>query len=249
MISHFIILSNSYSEHTRIALDITEGPNLNVDYISNLIKDIKESCGDDTPISSHSIWAESKSWESVKKADPFFKDVKVIDSVEEFIMKIKKDRTLKGTDVAKYILSKVSCSHLKLEKLSYLCYADYLCESGKRLFKDRIYAFKYGPVVDSVYKKYKKCGSLEINEDNEIIEKQEELRLPSESRILFAEDGVKKVFSINETLKKYGDLSASKLVKITHTKDSPWDKAYRKNNYDELLDKIIIENHKNEKID
>lgn len=249
MISHFIILSNSYSEHTRIALDITEGPKLNVDYVSNLIKDIKESCGDDTPISSHSIWAESKSWDSVEKADPYFKNVKVIKNVNEFIEKIQKDRTLKGTDVAKYILSKVSCSHLKLEKLSYLCYADYLCESGKRLFRDRIYAFKYGPIVESVYDKYKKYGSLEINEDNEIIEKQEELRLPSESRILFAEDGVKKVFSINETLKKYGDLSASKLVKITHTKDSPWDKAYRKNNYDELLDKIIIENHKNEKID
>lgn len=247
MISHFIIMSNSYSEHTRIALDITEGSKLNVDDVSNLIKGIKESCGDDTPISSHSIWAESKSWESVKKADPFFKDVKVVDSVEEFIMKIKKDRKLKGTDVAKHILSKVSCSHLKLEKLCYLCYADYLCEFGKRLFEDKICAFKYGPVVDSVYKKYKKYGSLEINEDEEIIEKQEELRLPSESRILFAEDGINKLFSISKTLEKYGDLSASKLVKITHTKDSPWDKAYNEKQCNMLLDEIIIEYHKNEK--
>lgn len=248
MINHFIIMSDSYSEHVRIALDICEEEK-NTNYINNTILKIKEAFKGDAPFSIHSIYADSMDWSAVEKADPYFKNVKVIKNVNEFIEKIQKDRTLKGTDVAKYILSKVSCPHLKLEKLCYLCYADYLCESGKQLFRDRIYAFKYGPVVDSVYKKYKKCGSLEINEDNEIIEKQEELRLPSESRILFAEDGVKKVFSINETLKKYGDLSASKLVKITHTKDSPWDKAYRKNNYDELLDKIIIENHKNEKID
>lgn len=64
----------------------------------------------------------------------------------------KKDRKLKGIDVAKYILSKTPCTQLKLQKLVYLCFADYLCDTGKELFTDKIYAFKYGPVVDLTHK-------------------------------------------------------------------------------------------------
>lgn len=62
-----------------------------------------------------------------------------------------------------YILARHTCTHLELEKLGYMCYADYLCRTGKKLFKDTVYAFKYGPVVESVYEKYK--GTKEI-EDN-----------------------------------------------------------------------------------
>ena len=250
MKSHFIIMSNSYSDGARIALDINKEDELNADYISKIIYGIKKSCGEDTPISTHSIWAESDEWSSVIKSDPFFKTVKVIDSTEEFIMKIKRDRTLKGTDIAKYILSKISCSHLKLEKLCYLCYADYMCKTkGQHLFEDRIYAFKYGPVVDSVYEKYKKFGSLKISEVEEIIEKQEHMKIPLESRILFAENRVQKVWSIDETLKKYGGLPASKLVNITHKEGSPWEKSYKGDMYGEISDECVLSCHCNESID
>ena len=40
---------------------------------------------------------------------------------------------------------------IKIEKLVYLCFVDYLCDTGKKLFTDSIYAFKYGPVVDVEY--------------------------------------------------------------------------------------------------
>lgn len=116
-------------------------------------KIIKE-CGRDVSISTHMIQAEGIEWSSVYKADTFFKNVKVIEGVDKFIEVIKKDRKLKGTDVEKYILTKVECTQLKLQKLVYLCFADYLCETDKKLFTDKIYSFKYGPVVDSIYKKY-----------------------------------------------------------------------------------------------
>lgn len=35
-------------------------------------------------------------------------------------------------------------------------------------------------------------------------------------------DGNNKVFSIDETLKKYGDLEVYRLVNITHKDNSPW---------------------------
>lgn len=42
-----------------------------------------------------------------------------------------------------------------------MCYADYLCATHKRLFEDKIYAFKYGPVVESVYEAYKGMKDIE----------------------------------------------------------------------------------------
>ena len=124
MCSHFIILSSSYSAGERIALDFTD---FSKD-INSIIKRIKQECGEDVSISTHGINADDTTWEGVKRADPFFQDVRLIKNVDEFIRLIKQDRILSGTDIAKYILSVVgNCTHLKLEKLVYFCYADYIC--------------------------------------------------------------------------------------------------------------------------
>lgn len=115
MVRHFIIMSDSYSEHTRIALDNLEKTQDDVNYIIDIVLKIKKACKGEAPFSTHSICADTEEWASVVKVDLYFKDVKVIDSVEEFIEKILKDRVLKGFDVSRYILTKLSCSHLKLE--------------------------------------------------------------------------------------------------------------------------------------
>lgn len=101
--------------------------------------------------STHYICTDSESWESVVSYDAFFEDAYVVESLEELVFLIRKDLKLSGLDIAKYILSKRRCTHLELEKLTYLCYADYLCEFGKKLCDDTIYAFTYGPVVESVF--------------------------------------------------------------------------------------------------
>ena len=51
--------------------------------------------------------------------------------------------------------------------------------------------------------------------------------MPSKSRILFAEDGTEKIISIEKTLNKYGNLSASELVELTHRENTPWDRTYK----------------------
>ena len=168
------------------------------------------------------IQADDETWESVCIADHFFKDVEVIESIDKFIKLIKKDRKLQGIDVAKYILSKIKCTQLKLQKLVYLCFADYLCDTGKQLFTDKIYAFKYGPVVDTVYKRYKEYGYKPIEEDSTNIDSKNIFEMPAKSRILFAEDGTDKIISIEKTLKKYGELTASQLVDLTHKENAPW---------------------------
>lgn len=246
MAKHYIIMSSSYTDGTRVALDITEVSLLNSETITKIIKDIKQSCGKDVPLSTHLIETGSDSWVSVAEYDPFFEDVECTKSVAEFSEKIKKDRVLTGLDVATYILSKIKCTHLSLEKLVYFAYADYLCEHSERLFEDQIYAFTHGPVVDSVYETYKRSGSqyvkpLEFGDDSDVRTGVKEL--PARSRILFAKDGAEKLRSIDQTIQKYGKYTAGTLVDLTHRSGSPWSYVDSAKAYQVISDELIMAHH------
>ena len=217
---HLIIMSSSYSRGCRIALDFCPGEQ-KINEFESAIAKIKDVCGADVAISSHSIEANGQTWRDVGVADMFFADVKLIPTLDEFLSLIKADRKLTGWDVAKYILSKCKCTHLKLEKLVYLAYADYLCSTGgKRLFEDTIRAYKYGPVVDSVYAECKRFGYDEI--DEQLFSAKRFNELPARSRILFAESGFDKCLSIDKTIERYGDLDGGQLIDVTHREGSPW---------------------------
>lgn len=249
MVTHFIFMSSSYTCGTRIALDYIVTDKTVQEKIEKDLDKIIEKCGKDVSISTHMIQTEDEQWSSVYEADHFFKDVKVIKDLDKFIELIIQDRKLKGIDVAKYILSKVVCTQLKLQKLVYMCYAEYLCETGKELYTDKIYAFKYGPVVDSVYKRYKKYGYKPIEKEKEDIYSGDVFEMPAKSRILFAEEGLEKIASIDKTLKKYGKLSATELVNLTHRSQSPWSKTSKQIfGYSTIESKTILEFHKYETI-
>ncbi len=74
-------------------------------------------------------------------------------------------------DVANYFLFKAQeenqelLSNLKLQKLVYYAQGIYLAIHGKPLFEDRIEAWGYGPVVPSLYHRYKKHGAGSIHAD------------------------------------------------------------------------------------
>ena len=249
MVTHFIFLSSSYYLGIRIAMDyIVLDENIQLRIKNDLDKILKQ-CGRDTSISTHMIQAENKSWEAVCRADYFFKDVIVIKNLGTFIQLIKKDRTLEGIDVARYILSKLRCTHLKLQKLVYLCYAEYLCNTGKELFTDKIFAFKYGPVVDTVYQEYKEYGYKDIKDETEDIDNKNITEMPTRSRILFAEGGTEKVSSIDKTLEKYGGLTSTELVNITHRENTPWTITHKKMEirYVQIKPEIIRKYHQYER--
>ena len=245
MYNHCIILSSAYSIGRRIALHYT---NLTELEMKNIIDSIMNKCGKDISLSTHYIMTNENSWESVVSFDKFFLDVKLIENVEDFISLILKDRELNGIDVAKYIISKCPCTHLKVEKLTYFCYAEYLCKNNERLFNDIIYAYRLGPVINSVYKKYRK-KIFEKAEDNKKIYEDKEKLSAIKSRIVASHHGLNKLVSIEETLKKYGNLSASELVNLTHRTNTPWYLSDEgKENNKIITDNIIKEYHKYETI-
>lgn len=243
MVSHFIFIASSYSLGTRIVLHYCDEDIAKADY-EYIIKE----CGYGLPISTHFVQTNSSDWSSVVKNDKFFKDVKVISSRDEFIDLVMHDQQLNGLDIAKYILTKIRCTHLKLEKLVYFCYADYLCDTGEKLFLDKIYAYRLGPVIDSVYKKYRKSGKgLLEREDNKNTYDEYLHRMPIKSRILVSSNGIKKLDSINKTIEKYKDLSPNDLVRLTHKKSTPWSMSGSGDELNiEISDSLIIKHHKYE---
>lgn len=253
MYKHYIILSSSYSKGERIALDYVDVSILQAEEIKAFVSKIKQECGEDTAISIHCVETFGKEWNDVSEMDAFFKDVRLIKNQDEFIQAIKKDRVLTGEDVAKYILAEVSdCTHLKLQKLLYLCYADYLCGTqGKKLFNDVIYAYTYGPVIKSVYDKYKgsKYEILECDErgGGEIIPERK-YKLSARSRIMFSENGIKKISSILKTLDQYKNYSGGQLISITHRPDSPWSHSDSRHMNQVISDENILRYHYNETV-
>lgn len=233
-------MSSSYVDRSRIAYDkVTDGAYRDGE-LAEIISKIKSLCNYDVPLSTHSIETPNESWQSVVDHDAFFETVMPIPSVEEFSAKIKQNLDITGLDVAKYILSHIKCTHLKLEKLVYLCYADYLCFYGKRLFIDDIYAFKYGPVIKTVYEKYKGNGSSVLDDEQVFTQIGE---LPATGRILFSKDGIEKMESIRSTLFRYSKFSSTELVDITHRQGSPWAKTYIDGSNEKIIDAVILKNH------
>jgi uncharacterized phage-associated protein len=216
---------------------------MNPEMLTADVKKIKETCGETVSISTHYVETNSTDWKSVIEKDGFFEGVEVIENLTDFVNMISEDRVLKGIDVAKYILSSQICTHLELEKLVYMCYADYLCVTNQKLFEDKIYAFKYGPVIESVYKQYKGMKDIEEGLAADKHLKENYAKMPARSRILFAEDGIAKLSSIDASRKRYSGLSATELVKITHVAEGPWDSVEKDVPYAEISDDLIFKKH------
>lgn len=117
-------------------------------------------------------------------------------------------------DVAKYIVQEALCrknpvSNLKLQKLLYFVQGVSLALHNVPAFNEKIVAWKYGPVVESVYYAYSMYGANDI-----IVPFKEEFDLTEDLK-----EVVKLV--LDELL----ELSAIELVKETHMDGSPWTKV------------------------
>ncbi len=117
----------------------------------------------------------------------------------------------KPLDIAAYIV-KLSdeigepITNMKLQKLIYYTFVWYAVEKNKPLFKEGIQAWKYGPVVASVYEVYKPYGAdviKEIKDGN------------PESLDDFTKSLTEDVF------KAYGSKSAVELMELAHS-EAPW---------------------------
>ena len=119
------------------------------------------------------------------------------DNVARWFLSRNKVRSLSGET---YFIS-----NLKLQKLLYYAQGMHLALYGEPLFNDSIVAWQYGPVVESVYQKYKANGADGIK----MFENPEENFSEEEENTL------------QFTQITFGQFSAWKLSDMTH-EETPW---------------------------
>ncbi|EJQ55417.1 hypothetical protein IEI_00680 [Bacillus wiedmannii] len=245
MAYHFIAVMSHYSHGGRIAWHYSADSRLDKEYIQGFFKRVEGKCGE-VQLGIHRLVTDSTGWDSVVQKDSFFEDVYRTPDIDTFIGMVVQGQELSPTDVSKFILSILPSSHLKLQKLLYYSYAEFLIQTGAKLFKEPLVAFKYGPVVESVFHKYKVHGStvIDYKEDETICYSTESLAItPSIMKVTSSEHGEEAVACILNVLKKYGGYSAGELVDKTHQAGGPWDRVFRPGANREIPDGLIVRYH------
>jgi uncharacterized phage-associated protein len=121
--------------------------------------------------------------------------------------------------VARFFLEKArqdSCqlTPMKLLKLVFIAHGWHLAFFNTPLIREEIQAWKYGPVISSLYKMFKEYGSCAIPENQIEI-------LPT----LPQDVPPDRIALLDAVWKKYSKLTASQLSTLTHQPGSPWDQV------------------------
>lgn len=114
-------------------------------------------------------------------------------------------------------------SPMKLQKILYIVYKEYYKRTGRLLFGEQIEAWKYGPVVRSVYDEFKEYGSNAIkryyvDETGTAFEANEE-----------ASQQLKSV--LDTVWEKYKGFDGIRLSEFTHKEGTAWYKAVKNGVY------------------
>lgn len=117
---------------------------------------------------------------------------------------------------------------MKLQKLVYISHGWCLGFFGVPLINEQVEAWKYGPVIPSLYHKFKSFGSDQISGRAHLIVRKGS----GFTRVIpslenddpdFANDGQEVIRAVFE---HYSQYSASQLSNATHESGSPWHKVY-----------------------
>lgn len=239
MFQHFILVASSYAEGRRIGFHMSSEGNISKDIIEEIMKRINSLHRNDLGV--HFIMTESKEWKSIVELDSFFEDVLVCADFEEFTNVLVGDLKITALDVAKFFLSFKPLSQLQIQKLVYLAYREYLVDYNQKLFDEKIVAYRYGPVVEEIYQIFKKYGSYEIELEDTCEYVLKNIHLPQAIGRLFLAENHKQIIStLLRIIEKYGDMTGSQLVKLTHTKGGAWDSVYVEGMNCEITDTIIL---------
>ena len=140
-----------------------------------------------------------------------------------------------AASIAAYILGQSaklnrSITPLKLLKLAYIAHGWMLGMCGRPLIKDEIEAWKYGPVIPSLYHSIKDFRGSQVPVDH----------FSSAADVQFdaQEESI-----LQQVTQKYGQFTAIQLSQLTHQDESPWDRVYYNVTGSRIIPNDLIENY------
>ena len=144
--------------------------------------------------------------------------------------------------IANYFIRKASeesvpLTPVKLMKLVYIAHGWYLALAGKQLIREPIEAWKYGPVIESLYHAFKRYGNTPLP-----------ISAATDATITDNEHGdIKRV--LDKVWEKYSKLTAAQLSTITHQPDTPWSQVYDPDQFNVTIPDELIKKYYQAKID
>jgi len=121
-----------------------------------------------------------------------------------------------------------SLTPMQLIKLVYFAHGWYLAITGTPLLNETVQAWKFGPVIPSLYHEFKRFGNSPITEratKTDIIGEGGTLKLRLQAPEITGEGSVLAKRVIEKVWEKYKHYSAVQLSNLTHLPDSPWAKT------------------------
>lgn len=135
---------------------------------------------------------------------------------------------------------------MKLQKLVYYSHGWMLGIRNRELIDEDIEAWKFGPVIRSLFREFADFGMNPITERATDMRLTDDFDWESTTPSIDEHDDPDEVDDAKaltlKVWKEYGSFSAIKLSKMTHKTGSPWDQIYQKYNC-RLPDRAVIPNH------
>jgi uncharacterized phage-associated protein len=123
--------------------------------------------------------------------------------------------TIANYFVQKALMDNADMTPIKLVKMTYLAHGWYLAiTGGKPLMSEPVLAWRYGPIVQSVYHAFKKYGREQVTS----------LEFDFGNRVMTVEDRRTKEI-LNRVWDIYKDFTGPQLSALTHKSGTPWDKV------------------------
>lgn len=119
---------------------------------------------------------------------------------------------------------KVPIDPLKLQKLLFVAHGWHLAIHGTPLFLEPVEAWRFGPVIESVYHQFKKWGSNDIKEKAITLSHRDGYILSYSTPELTAQRAKK---HLEKVWRGYKDFTGLQLTSLTHKPGAPWSRAIK----------------------
>jgi len=126
-------------------------------------------------------------------------------------------------------LDKLPISPMKLLKLVYIAHGWNLGLYGRPLIKDRVEAWKYGPVIPKLYNAVRDFKSSPVDKP---------LSAPWNEKL-----STNEIDLVNQVYDRYGKKSALDLSTLTHQAGSPWEYMYDPEEFGTLIPMDLIQSY------
>jgi len=139
----------------------------------------------------------------------------------------------KAAAIANYFIGKSKpkdyLTPMKIQKLVYIAHGWHLAIYNEPLIEEIVEAWRYGPVIQSLYYELRGFGSMQVTKEID------EVGISDENDFTFVPvekpTDEKVTVHLDEVWKSYSKYTGPQLSNFTHQQGTPWDRAYNSDNH------------------